>query len=209
MGRRSRSVLERTILSLRDRGVLVSLAIAAEEVVGTLVHGRRTGGTVPVERLDGDPEHHALETVRFRTLRRTLAAIPDDCCHGFLDLGCGHGRVLVAASSAGFSPVIGVELSARVAARARRATVPHAVEVVDGDAADYEIPSLVTAIYMGNPFGETTLHRVLDQVDASQARRPRPMAIAYANPVDVAVVEARGFRAVWVDPDSVVLRRDP
>lgn len=199
---------DRTARSLQDRGPLASVAMLLEEVAGTVRYGRATAGTVPVEELDGDPEHHALETARFRTARRALAAVPAGCrTGGLVDLGCGRGRVLLMAVAAGFAPVTGVELAPVLAADARRATRGHPIEVVAGDAAGFDLPATTATVFLGNPFGPRTLAAVVDQVDAAQAARPRPIAVAYINPVHRAVLLDRGFAVVATDPDFVVLHR--
>jgi len=194
----------------RQRGLWATAALGVEEAFGRLRHGSASGGTAAgaARAADATNDAERLETTSFRTLRRTLAAVPADVRGtGFVDLGCGRGRVLRAAVDRGYAPVVGVERDAAVAADAR-SVVGGRAEVVEADAATFPLPDHAGVIFLSNPFGPSTLAAVMAALEASQRRGPRPLVVVYVNPVHRALVEAAGFRPVWQDADAVVLRRD-
>ncbi len=120
------------------------------------------------------------------------------------DIGCGRGRLLLVALDAGFSPVVGVEVDPSQAEAARRAVHGRA-RVDTADASTWALPDDVQVVALFNPFGSATMTDVLGQVRASLARRPRPLAIVYVNPVLVPMVEAAGFDLGWIAEDAAVL----
>jgi SAM-dependent methyltransferase len=107
----------------------------------------------------------------------------------FLDYGSGKGRALLVAGRLPFGRIIGLELHedeceiARANARAAagRLRCP-GIEVVNGDATVWPVPDDVTYIYMFNPFLDDVFRAVIARVVESLDRRPRPLAIIYANP---------------------------
>jgi predicted RNA methylase len=121
-----------------------------------------------------------------------------------LDVGCGRGRLLVVASDAGFSPLVGVDVDRDHVLAARRATLGRA-DVVVADAATWTIPDHIGVVAMFNPFGAATMADLVANLRSSLERRPRPLAIVYVNPVEVRTLEAGGFTLGWVGEDAAIL----
>ncbi len=104
-----------------------------------------------------------------------------------VDLGAGKGRVVCVAASYPVKRVVGVEIDAHLAEagernvaamRGRRAPIEfRAVSATDFN---YDEATVITLFH---PFGSETMHRVLKLLETSLARRPRPLRIAYCNPV--------------------------
>jgi SAM-dependent methyltransferase len=123
----------------------------------------------------------------FRSLR-ALKPGPHDV---LVDLGCGKGRVLLAAMSMPFQRLIGVELSPELAAEARVAVERHrfwmragGAEVIVADAAAWPLPDDVTVIYMYNPFWGSVFAAAVDTILESVERRPRRLRLVYDNPFE-------------------------
>jgi SAM-dependent methyltransferase len=121
----------------------------------------------------------------------------------FLDLGCGKGQVLFLAAHFPFGRVIGLDASEDMISIARRNLDPlrhrfksRHVELVVGDAADYEIPVDVSICYLYNPFPRPIMERVMAQLDASLAARPRRIRILYLEARDADLIVADGFREI-------------
>src|SRR5262249_58587141 len=104
----------------------------------------------------------------FRRLIRAAAVAPEQ--RVFVDLGCGKGRTLLLAAELPFERIVGVEISGRLAAVARR-NAEHwsrsrpgrpPIDVVEADAAVFELPPEPLLLYLFNPFGPETLGPVLD-----------------------------------------------
>jgi SAM-dependent methyltransferase len=137
------------------------------------------------------PAHHFL-----RLLSSLPIAVAADFT--FVDIGCGKGLTLLLASDHGFQPVIGVELDPRLVDIARDnvrtylaepARHERVIDVVQHDAADYELPPGPTIAFMFNPFGESTLRDVVKNMERSLRRSPRPFYLAYYNPVHREVLD--------------------
>ncbi|HVY76587.1 MAG TPA: class I SAM-dependent methyltransferase [Puia sp.] len=122
----------------------------------------------------------------------------------FLDLGCGKGRAMMVAADYGFEDISGVDLSPEfrdelVATIAHDHHLKKTVRftIVTGNAADYEIPSDVTTIFLFNPFDEVIVARVISNIQASYRQRPRTIRILYANPVHKPLFIQSGFREIY------------
>jgi len=114
----------------------------------------------------------------------------------FVDLGAGMGRVVMLASTRPFRQVIGVEVSAALCETARdnlvrwrRANddVPcKDLRIVHADAAAYRFPSGDLVVYLYNPFGETTLRKITEQLASRSSGACR---VLYHTPVHRAVFD--------------------
>ena len=134
-------------------------------------------------------------SVPYRSLFRVLNRMelrPDDV---FVDIGCGRGRVLcVAGRYYKTHEIIGIEYYPELARAARENVTiacPHQrppVRVLNERAEDYKY-SEGTAFYMYHPFGAETLGRVLLEIKAELDQKPRPIRIAYVNPVHESLLE--------------------
>jgi SAM-dependent methyltransferase len=143
-------------------------------------HLATLGVTAPGQRVG----HYASQWL---TLRRILDRDEVGPSDGFLDMGCGEGRVLVeAALGYRFGMITGVELSPTFAdaARANLARIPLSadVEVVEADATSYAIPTTTTVIYLFNPFKGDIFDAFVRQVEDSLDRAPRRLRIIYRLP---------------------------
>ena len=112
---------------------------------------------------------------------------PDDV---FVDFGSGKGRVVYQAARYPFSRVIGVEISEKLNAVARRNVESKRdkllcprIELVTADAAEFEIPDDLTVAYFFHPFGGETFKQVIDNIVESVVRRPRRVRVIYRIPV--------------------------
>jgi SAM-dependent methyltransferase len=108
----------------------------------------------------------------------------------FVDYGCGKGRVLFQAAQHPFGRVVGVEISPALSEVARanlelnRTTFrcPD-VDLVTGDATEFEVPDEMTVAYMWHPFVGDTFRRVIDNIVASLEQHPRRLRLIYVTPV--------------------------
>jgi hypothetical protein len=113
----------------------------------------------------------------------------------FADLGAGKGRILCLASAWPFRRIVGVELSEDLAAAARHNVSNLSVEwqkcrrleVVNGDAATWELPEEPLILYLFNPFGAAVIARLLDRIQASFDAAPRDIYVLYYMPVHAAL----------------------
>jgi SAM-dependent methyltransferase len=128
----------------------------------------------------------------YRSLRAVLRELELHAGRdAFLDYGSGKGRVLIMAAGMPFRRVVGIELSAdlnrlaqRNLRRARRHLRCSQIEILQADAASFEVPDDITVAYFYSPFTGETLRGALDQLHASWRRRPRQLRILFKDPAD-------------------------
>lgn len=129
--------------------------------------------------------------------RRVIGLIEAPERYVFVDLGCGRGRAVIIASEFPFRRVIGVEISAELAATARenaavvasRYKQRSAIEVVHADAAHFELPEGPLVLFLYQPFEKPVLRRVLNRLAASLEAAPRPAALIYVHPMLAGTVD--------------------
>ena len=122
----------------------------------------------------------------------------------FMDVGCGKGKVLLLAASSEqhrFKRVVGLEFSRALCERARKnieifgqkRNLLAPIQIVEGDASQYEFVGDENVIFLYNPFNGTILARFLERLRDSLARHPRQIWLLYSVPVHADVVDASGF----------------
>jgi SAM-dependent methyltransferase len=103
-----------------------------------------------------------------------------------IDVGSGKGRPLFAAALAdqGFRRLVGVEYvrelhEAAVANVGRFGDHGSPIELELGDARAYEFPPEPLVVHFANPFGESVMQTVRENLQASYERDPRPVYAIY------------------------------
>jgi predicted RNA methylase len=127
----------------------------------------------------------------FRMMTRFLKPeTPDDV---FIDYGAGLGRAVILAAMLPFKRVIGIEISPTLAERARENVYLcreklqcEDIEIVNIDAAAFEVPADAAVIFFNNPFGGTILTDVLSKIKLSHEQRPRPIKLVCNLPLESA-----------------------
>jgi hypothetical protein len=119
----------------------------------------------------------------------------------FVDLGSGKGRTLLMASEYPFRKIVGVELIEELhrAAEENIGAYKSAtqrctrVESVLADARDFELPEEPLLLYLFNPLPERALSEVLQRLESSLGKTPRPVWVVYHNPLLEPVLSSSGF----------------
>lgn len=133
----------------------------------------------------------------YMVIRWMQSLLPEDVANwSFVDIGVGRGRVISAAARQPYRLVVGIEHATELRRDALRnitgmpaeARMAHKVDVINTDAATFEIPDGPCIIYLFNPFGVRVLRKFLANVIASQQKRPRRILVAYYNPVHADVM---------------------
>lgn len=139
---------------------------------------------------------------------------PNSLKGSFLDYGAGKGRALIVALWRGFEKVIGIELSPVYCAIANNnvtavlAKYPtRTVEIIQGDAVDFDMPDDVSVAYFFDPFGREVMPAVIERILKSLHRLPREFHVVYANPRFVDLFIISGFvRVCGGNEEGVILR---
>ena len=160
------------------------------------IFGIHTSGIVPVEEIHSDPRLRSL--IIFYTgsqpsiVRRGVSALGEIGDYTFVDLGCGKGRATTVASEFPFRHVIGVELSAALAAtaRANAATIRRRfpdrprVTIIEANVVDFPLPPGKLVFFNYHAFGPELVAQLVARFEAALASGELPhMFFVYYNPV--------------------------
>jgi SAM-dependent methyltransferase len=158
-----------------------------------LVHGVDTCGEIPLVNLDFHSDHKSAgleyQSHHPTVIRAALRALPvHHADFTFVDIGCGKGRVLLIASELPFRRIIGLEFAPSLAETARQNIKKYRfgpqtsapIEVVTGDALDYELPSEPQVLYFYSPFSPPILEQIVAKVEGSFQKSPRDMFIVFS-----------------------------
>ena len=167
-------------------------------------HGVDTNGKVPRDELTGmayETRQHAGEyspssPALFRRIVRESRIDPRH--FAFVDIGCGKGRILIAAASYPFRSIVGIEADAALCMIARRnlERVHLNVEsVVHADARTAELPDGNLFIFMYSPFRGPVFETVAQRL-ALVAKEPgRAVIIAYSADWEAEALQRTGVFA--------------
>jgi Histone methylation protein DOT1 len=158
----------------------------------------RTEGVIPLEELNlASPDRMRYKALGWSILPRILPARQVSSDDVFIDYGSGMGRVVYeAAARYPFKRVIGLELSEELNEIARANLDRNSsrlccssVEIVTGDALEYDPPADVTVALFYNPFTgailETAVQKLLNTASG-------PLRIVYCNPIEHDLLMATG-----------------
>jgi SAM-dependent methyltransferase len=156
---------------------------------------------VPLWRLNIASENAQFgikyQTVHPDVFKNALGLVPGSPTeYVFVDLGCGKGRTLILASELRFRKVIGVEFAPQLAAIARSniSKTGSNVEIYEGDAQTYQLPSDDLVVYMFNPFGPPVLTHVIENLASWRTQNSKKAFLIYLNPVHASLFESNpGF----------------
>ena len=122
----------------------------------------------------------------------------------FLDIGCGKGRALCVAAHYGCNKITGIDLSKELCDDAEnnlaltKKKIPCIdAAIINNDAFYFEIPADVDCIFLFNPFDETIMSGVVENILESLQTNPRPMNIIYVNPLHKEYFINAGFTESW------------
>jgi precorrin-6B methylase 2 len=167
-------------------------------------HGVDTNRKVPRDELTGMPREtrgHAGEYSPSNPslIKRIVRESRVDPRHFvFVDLGCGKGRVLIAAAEYPFQSIVGIEADAALCTIARRnlERVHLNVEsVIHADARTADLPQGNLFIFMYSPFRGPVFESVAQRL-AAMAREPgRAIIVAYSADWEAEALERTGVFA--------------
>jgi SAM-dependent methyltransferase len=120
----------------------------------------------------------------------------------FIDIGSGKGRVLLMAADYPFRRVIGVELLSALHQIAQQNIAKYGeeprrcsnVESQCLNAVDFVIPDGPVVVYLFNPLGEVNLMKVVENLNRSLKKNPRPAYVLYHNALLGHVLLNAGWR---------------
>jgi len=153
-----------------------------------LIHGTDTAHWRPKQSFSADLpnvghgyHYEASYTSQIRRCLDLVAAHAPLAACDFYDLGCGKGKALLVAATAGLRSVTGVEYDPDLVAIAQANLVRTGgrAAVVEADASLYADYGPLSIIYLFNPFDAELLDRVIARIEATVA----DCIVIYTNPV--------------------------
>jgi len=181
-----------------------------------LIHGVDTCGEIPLVSLDFLSKNKTVgleyQSHHPAVIRTALMSLPVSYEHfTFIDIGCGKGRVLLIAAEFPFRKIVGLEFAPSLAETARRNLQRYRgrsrkcseIEVVTGDATEYELASEPQVLYFFSPFSPEVLNQVVQRIEDSFQRSPRELFIMFTG------VVAMRDRAFGSRPQYERLSREP
>lgn len=121
-----------------------------------------------------------------------------------IDIGCGKGSAMLTMLKFPFAQVDGVEISPKLARIAKRnlakvKAFKSKVHVSDACLLFYDAYDM---FYFYNPFPQEVMRAVMEQIDYSLKKNPRPAEIVYNNPTCHDVILEYSFRQVKDFPNK-------
>lgn len=164
-------------------------------------HSDTTSATVShrsrfLAAISGAP-YQPTEPAIFREMLESLQV--DLREYTFVDLGSGKGRTLLMAAEFCFRRIVGVELVAELHGVAAKNVAAFAeggdsrIELVCGDAREFEFPLEPILLYLFNPLPAPALEGVIARLRRSCESSPRPVRVIYHNPLSERVLVDSGF----------------
>jgi SAM-dependent methyltransferase len=124
----------------------------------------------------------------------------------FIDIGSGKGRALLMAADYPFRQVVGIELLPSLHEIARQNIAKYQnrrcleVESICQNAVDFVFPDVPLVVYLFNPLGEVNLAKVIEKLNLSLAKTPRPGYVLYHNALLEHVLVNAGWRKLRSEP---------
>jgi SAM-dependent methyltransferase len=200
--------LGRFLKNLPRRGIVRSadrMLSVLQERLFDLRYGTDTVAFADLKSLTIEGQHAAEGTgyqpTRLRIARKVISALDPTSGGGFVDFGCGKGRVLLLAADYGFRQITGVEFAKELCDIARnnidcyrrKTGIQTDIRIVEGDAMEYEIQDDENVFFMSNPFSAPLVEEVARNIMRSLTARGRQGFIIYNNPVWSEAIEQQGF----------------
>lgn len=186
----------------------IAYTLLREEIKGEKKYGIFTTGADELNQLkaSGTDISHATiyMPVSYGLLEQALNFVQPG--KHFVDIGCGKGRAICVAAQFGFDAVTGIDFSHDLCALsllnlqltfARKPDFSYAI--AETNAADYAIPEDADCLFLFNPFDETVMQRVVNNIEQSFQQHPRNLHVIYANPLYKHCFLRAGFEEVFYD----------
>ena len=181
--------------NITKRGLVTTVRYAVSDLLFDLKYQVDTINTIMLDELDIESPNKShgryYEGTNVYIFRSVFSQIKVDTLNGcFIDFGSGKGKAMFLAAEMGFRKVIGVEFSrelvdicrSNLEIFKRKTKSKTEFEVIHMDAAEYEIPSEANLLYFSNPFDETLIARVIENILESLEKFPREIMVLHLHP---------------------------
>lgn len=187
--------IKMALRNIAKRGLVATVRYAVSDLLFDLKYQVDTINTIMLDELDIESPNKAhgryYEGTNVYIFRSVFSQIKVDTLNScFIDFGSGKGKAMFLAAEMGFRKVIGVEFSRELVDICRsnleifkRKTKSRTeFEVIHMDAAEYEIPPEANLLYFSNPFDETLIAKVIENILESLEKFPREITVLHLHP---------------------------
>ncbi len=188
--------------------ISIAWHIIQNEIRGEKKYGINTTGADDLKHLEKkgiDITHATIYMpVSYDLLEAFFAEIKIDTFNHFLDIGCGKARAMCVAAAYGIKKISGIELSKELNTAAKnniavckQKYLSTEFTIYNNDAFYFDIDDDVDCIFMFNPFDETIMGGVMENIETSLDSNPRVMKIIYINPIEKHVLLDWGYEEIF------------
>jgi SAM-dependent methyltransferase len=172
----------------------IALHILKNEIRGEKIYGIQTIGADELKQLskkDIDISHATIYMpASYDLLENIFKVVKLNSFTHFVDIGCGKGRALCVAAHYGVKKLTGIDFSKEfcIATKSNLEKTKQVIPgleytVISNDAFYFDIPDDADCIFMFNPFDETIMSSVINNINKSLKKNPRKITIIYLNPL--------------------------
>lgn len=184
--------------------IAIAWHIIKNEIKGEKKYGINTTGADDLRLLENkgiDITHATIYMpASYDILENIFHKLNMPSIHHFIDIGCGKGRALCVAAYLGVKKVTGIDFSKEFCALAiknlqqvEQHNTGLKSSIINNDAFYYQLPDDADCLFFFNPFDETIMSGVIQNIAASLKHNPRNMTIVYLNPLHKELLKKIGF----------------
>jgi 16S rRNA G966 N2-methylase RsmD len=188
--------------------ISIAWHIIRNEIRGEKKYGINTTGANNLKHLEKkgiDISHTTIYMpVSYDVLAQFFEEVKIESFNHFLDIGCGKARAMCVAAYYGVNKISGIELSNNlfITAKENIAVTKEKYpatnfKIYNNDAFYFDIDDDVDCIFMFNPFDETIMNGVMENIETSLENNPRVMTIIYINPMEKHVLQEWGYEEIF------------
>ena len=175
--------------------IRIAIHILRNEIRGEKKYGIQTTGADELHSLEAkgiDISHATIYMpASYDLLEDIFTKFNPATFNHFVDIGCGKGRVMCVAAAFAAKNITGIDLSKEFceAAKKNLSTTKKTYsdfqfKVYNNDAFYFDIDDDVDCIFMFNPFDETIMSGLMENIEISLENNPRKITIIYVNPLE-------------------------
>lgn len=200
--------------SLYYRGIINTFKLLSYEKKFEKQLGINTHSIVNLDELtlagDESDQNHHYQGASYYILFSIFRKLPDETkSFPLIDYGCGKGRAIFVAEQCGFTDLVGVDIAKELIDDANENKAVYKPKNVNShisflfeDATKYQIPSNARVFYFFNPFGESILQQVIQNIKESVKQHPRIIYCIYLNPKYKSAFEENGFKVFYTEKNK-------
>lgn len=188
--------------------IRIATHIISHEIKGERKYGIQTTGADELGTLEEkgiDIQHSTIYMpVSYDVIEDIFQQYEPARSKHFIDIGCGKGRAMCVAAQLGATKMTGIDFSKEFCNQSKLNLLKTQqkfpalqFKILNNDAFYFEIPDDADCIFMFNPFDEVIMSAVIENIEMSLERSPRPLVIIYANPLQKHLFLEAGYKEIY------------